>query len=46
MPEDLPQPPPALTSNQEFAELDGDKKQEWLRQRALDEILQTEQLYH
>ena len=42
MPEDLLALP---TGSQEFADLDEDQKQEWLRQKAVDEILQTEQLY-
>lgn len=41
MPEDQQTP----TGNQEFGDLDEEHKQEWLRQKALDEILQTEQLY-
>lgn len=46
MPEDLPQQQQQTPSNnQDFGDLDEEHKQEWLRQKALDEILQTEQLY-
>jgi hypothetical protein len=45
MPEDLAQPLSLPAGNHEFGDLDEEQKQEWLRHKALDEILQTEQLY-